>query len=208
MKVTEQDLLERYESLETEQLIELQAQGGLTETATRVLEQVLAGRSVSPAERVAVASEAQQRVAEQAAMKAAIPSPGVRLGAKLIDVVVSQAISLLAFMFFPLAKQFGWLAIYLGFFGLFVSVVYLLLADGLPRGQSVGKRLLGIAVIDQVTRHPCTYTKSVVRNVTLWLLGPIDWLLILGRLRQRLGDKLCATLVVTVNRQGAPAEAG
>lgn len=46
MKVTEQDLRERYEALETEQLLELQAQGTLTETAARVLEQVLAERSV------------------------------------------------------------------------------------------------------------------------------------------------------------------
>jgi hypothetical protein len=49
MKVSEQDLRERYESLETEQLIELQAKGGLTEVATRVLEQVLAESYTSAA---------------------------------------------------------------------------------------------------------------------------------------------------------------
>jgi hypothetical protein len=46
MKVTEQDLRERYETLETRELLELQAQGTLTETAARVLEQVLADRAI------------------------------------------------------------------------------------------------------------------------------------------------------------------
>jgi hypothetical protein len=35
MQVTEQDLRERYASMETEQLLELQAQGNLTESAAR-----------------------------------------------------------------------------------------------------------------------------------------------------------------------------
>lgn len=199
MQVTEQDLRERYESMETEQLIELQARGGLTETATRVLEQVLAGRSVSTAERVAVASEIKERVAAQEAMRSALSSPELRLGAKLIDLVVSQVILLLSFLLLVVAKP-------LAFVGAVLSVAYLFLADGFPRGQSVGKRLLGIAVIDQVTKRPCSYPKSVVRNLLLWLLGIVDWLFIFGRTRQRLGDKLAATIVVRVGRKAPAAE--
>jgi uncharacterized RDD family membrane protein YckC len=199
MQVTEQDLRERYESMETEQLIELQARGGLTEIATRVVEQVLAGRSVSTAERVAVVAEIKQRVVEQEAMQSAFASPEVRIGAKLIDFVVSQAIMLLSFLLLKVSMP-------LATVGLVLSVAYLFLADGFPRGQSVGKRLLGIAVIDQVTKNPCTYPKSVVRNLLLWLLGIVDWLFVLGRTRQRLGDKLVATVVVNVKRKAAAAE--
>jgi hypothetical protein len=47
MQVTENDLRERYAGMETEQLLELQAQGSLTETAGRVLEEESSGGRTS-----------------------------------------------------------------------------------------------------------------------------------------------------------------
>jgi uncharacterized RDD family membrane protein YckC len=195
MNVTEQDLRERYETLNTEQLIELQAHGGLTEMAARVLEQVLAERSVSVEERVAVASAVEKRAAARDAMTAALASLEARLGAQVIDFVVTTTILLLSMMIWMAAAP-------LGVLGFILALAYLLLADGLPGGQSVGKRALGIAVIDQRTKRACTYGESFVRNLPLTLLGIIDWAFIFGRTRQRLGDRLASTVVVRVERRG------
>lgn len=74
---------------------------------------------------------------------------------------------------------------------------YYFLADGLPNGQSIGKRAFNIAVVDGATGEPCTMWKSFLRNLLLCLLGPIDWLFIFGERRQRLGDMAAGTIVVS-----------
>jgi uncharacterized RDD family membrane protein YckC len=161
----------------------------LTETATRVLEQVLAERSVSAEHRVAIASDLKQQAAAQNEKMAALASLWTRLGAQLIDSVITLFILVMSALF--------WLAApLLGSLGAIGAVVYLLLADGLPRGQSVGKRALHIAVIDQRTHKPCPYGQSFMRNFLLALLGIIDWIFIFGRMHQRLGDIAANTIVV------------
>ena len=72
---------------------------------------------------------------------------------------------------------------------------YILFADGLQHGQSLGKRVLGLAVIDERTGADCTFGKSFVRNF-LMCLGFWDWIFIFGEKRQRLGDKAAGTIVV------------
>lgn len=72
---------------------------------------------------------------------------------------------------------------------------YLLLSDGFG-GQSVGKRLFDIQVIDEQTGKPCTILQSFIRNVVLSALGPIDWVFIFGERQQRLGDRAAGTIVV------------
>jgi uncharacterized RDD family membrane protein YckC len=79
--------------------------------------------------------------------------------------------------------------------GLFLG--YLLLSDGLGNGQSFGKKLVNIAVVDEKTGAPCTYGGSMVRNV-LRMLGVFDWAFMFGERRQRLGDKAAGTVVVKV----------
>lgn len=138
MNVTEQDLRNRYEALETEQLISLQIQGTLTETATRVLDQVLAERGVSAGERATVASE----IRSQTAAPESLASLGERLGAQVIDVAVMLVI-LVASIFLAARAPIA------GAVGVGVAFAYLLLADGLSGGQSIGKRVFRIAVIDQ-----------------------------------------------------------
>jgi uncharacterized RDD family membrane protein YckC len=207
MQVTEQDLRERYEALETEQLLELQAKGTLTETAARVLEQVLAERQVSPETRAALVSQIEKRVAAENEAVGLLASRGARLGAQLIDVVVVLAIWFLATFLAAAAVSLGALAVLIvGGLGIGASVAYLLLADGLPGGQSFGKRVLDIAVIDRHTRRPCTYGQSFLRNLLLSLLGLIDWVFIFGHAHQRLGDMAANTIVVRANRREAAAE--
>ena len=76
------------------------------------------------------------------------------------------------------------------------SIYYYFFADGMAGGQSYAKRWLGLHVLVENTRQPCTYWLSFLRNLPLWLLGPIDWIFIFGDKHQRLGDKLAGTIVV------------
>jgi uncharacterized RDD family membrane protein YckC len=59
-----------------------------------------------------------------------------------------------------------------------------------PRSNSV------IHVIVESNGLPCSYGLSFLRNLPLWILGPIDRIFILGDKHQRLGDKLAGTIVV------------
>ena len=80
--------------------------------------------------------------------------------------------------------------------GVVWALFYYLLADGLPGGQSLGKRWIGTRVIRVQTGEPCSFARSVVRNLFLAVLGPIDWVFIFGEHHQRLGDKVAGTAVV------------
>ena len=82
-----------------------------------------------------------------------------RLVAKGIDIVcavglvfVSSNLPLPA-----LLPQLAWLG----------ALVYILLADGLP-GGSIGKRMMGLSVINWKTGRPCSYFESATRNFLLF----------------------------------------
>lgn len=79
---------------------------------------------------------------------------------------------------------------------LLAGVAYILLADGTNGGRSIGKRWLDMRVVDARTGAPCTLIQSVARNILHPFLGPLDWLFIFGRRRQRLGDIIAGTVVV------------
>jgi uncharacterized RDD family membrane protein YckC len=53
-------------------------------------------------------------------------------------------------------------------FSIFVvyMLLYLLLSDGLPGGQSLGKKVLHMRVVDRKTRKPCSVWKSLIRNIS------------------------------------------
>lgn len=76
------------------------------------------------------------------------------------------------------------------------AVLYYFLADALQNGQSWAKRLLGMAVVDARTGAPCSLGQSFVRNFLLAVLGPLDWIFILGGEKRRLGDLAAGTQVV------------
>ncbi|AQZ93927.1 RDD family protein [Halopseudomonas phragmitis] len=78
---------------------------------------------------------------------------------------------------------------------LWVAVAYLLFKDALPRGQSLGKRMLGLAVIGSVTYQDCSWWQSALRNLVLPVLFPLEAIVILlsGR---RIGDALASTMVI------------
>jgi uncharacterized RDD family membrane protein YckC len=129
-----------------------------------------------------------------------LASRGSRLGAQILD-------SFIAFV--PL---FG-VAILAGaapglFEVLLVPAIllvplYILFADAFPGGQSYGKRLVGIAVVDKWSGAPCTAWQSFLRNVLLAVLGFFDWVFIFGEKHQRLGDMAAETIVVEAATVGA-----
>ncbi len=74
----------------------------------------------------------------------------VRLIAKSVDMFI---VLLLSIFFYPL--------------GIILSFIYISLADSLQNGQSVGKKLLGLAVISLEDGGPCSAQQSFIRNLPI-----------------------------------------
>lgn len=117
-----------------------------------------------------------------------------RLIGQLLDGLVGVAPVIAAIVYAAASRSPGAVAV-MWVTGAF-CVLYYFLADGLEGGQSWAKRWLGIAVVDARTGAPCGFGQSFVRNLTLAVLGPIDWLFIFVGRKQRLGDMVAGTLVV------------
>ncbi len=76
----------------------------------------------------------------------------------------------------------------------FSGFTYFLLADALPNGQSLGKRLLSIATVDQKTLKGCSVSQSFTRNSGVLMI--VDWVWIFMESRTRLGDMFAKTIVI------------
>jgi uncharacterized RDD family membrane protein YckC len=85
---------------------------------------------------------------------------------------------------------------------------YKLLADGVLKGQSVGKLAMDTVVLDVVTGRRCTIGQSLARNIVGAVLAPLDWMFVFGTRRQRLGDRAAGTMVfhITAPSPGKSAE--
>jgi uncharacterized RDD family membrane protein YckC len=88
----------------------------------------------------------------------------LRLGARLVDVAVAWGLWVLA-----------------GAAGSVVALLFLLLADGMLQGQSVGKRIFGVKVMHLPTRSAARHRDSALRN------APIALILLLGMMPEGLG---------------------
>ncbi len=60
-------------------------------------------------------------------------------------------------------------AAFTGIMGLFFSILYIVLSDSLFEGQSIGKKLVGLRVIDLETGNYCNIKQSIFRNALLAL---------------------------------------
>ena len=129
---------------------------------------------------------------------APLASLGSRLGAQIIDGVIGIAPFLCLIVLSKANDLFAGVAV----LSLFLFFAYYLFCDGLPNGQSVGKRLLDIRVVVDETGLPCTYWKSFLRNIAQ-ALGILDWLWIFGSKRKRAGDFLAHTSVVNTHPSAA-----
>lgn len=201
MEVGRSNLAERYGSLSTDELIEMWARGGLTDLASELLWEELDRRGV-PSEDL----ESAEAVAENGRQKAAeaeekLATLGARLAAQVIDGFVAFAMLLLILVILDPASGHG-----SSLLALVPFLGYLWLADALPRGQSIGKRFLGISVVTADTNRSCSVIQSFIRNFPLTVLGFFDWVFIFGNARQRLGDKLARTIVIKTKHVGSLAE--
>lgn len=101
--------------------------------------------------------------------------------------------------------------------GFFAGLTYLLIADGVVSGRSLGKAVIGLRVVD-AGGQPAGLRESIVRNLpwgaafVLYVVPLIGWLiagaiivleglLVLGNSRgRRFGDELASTHVVHAER--------
>ena len=101
-----------------------------------------------------------------------------------------------ALIFTGLWLMFQWL-------GWLVGGAYILLRDGCFKGQSPGKRIVGLKVVAHNDRLPCTFMDSAVRNV-LWIIPVVNVVLGFTGLHDLVhdprgrhwGDRLANTQVV------------
>jgi len=117
-----------------------------------------------------------------------------RLIGQIIDGVITGA----PFILFPAFASFSdFLGVVVLCIAIGWSFFYYFFCDGFTGGQSYGKRMLGMHVIDAKTQTPCSFGQSFLRNLLLAILGPIDWIFIFGERHQRLGDMAAGTVVIT-----------
>lgn len=117
--------------------------------------------------------------------------PGKRFQGQFIDGIATYALGYASF--FALREVVSVDAA--GYTAIAIGLGYFLLSDSLPNGQSIGKKLLRIRVINEKSGKPCSVGQSLLRNVT-FPLGIFDWIFIFFGSHRRLGDFLASTIVV------------
>ncbi len=98
--------------------------------------------------------------------------------------------------------------------GFFAGLAYLLIADGLFDGRSLGKKLIGLKVVSADAYKSCTFRDSILRNsilgvgflfykilwfgwIFLALVSVFEFIILLGSKNQmRLGDEIAKTIVI------------
>jgi len=135
-----------------------------------------------------------------------------RLLASLLDVAIGCAPLGVAGVLVALAAALSWrVAVAVGFLAgapaLVWAAYYGFLKDGQERGQSIGKKKLGLMVVHLPTNAPCNRSQSALRALVMgatnvipylgWLVEPIVALAAEGG--RRLGDHAAGTQVIAVD---------
>lgn len=190
MEVSEESLRDRYSQMDTHELIELSASGNLTDIAAAVLEDVIAERGIKSLDRGRIVDqlELEQKLSNE--IDKSLASISARIVAQIIDSIVAALILFVPVFILKDEVEDLFLIILIAYLG------YLLFQDALPNGQSIGKRVMKLSVVNIKTGKPCSFIGSAVRNAFLLFFGIIDLLLILSRYKQRLGDKVASTVVI------------
>lgn len=117
--------------------------------------------------------------------------PGKRFQAQFIDGLIAYALGIATYYLFDtfLNRDFS------VYSGIAAGLFYFLFSDGFANGQSFGKKLLKIQVLDDEGIKPCSFTQSFFRNIT-FPLGIIDWIFIFFKSHRRFGDFIAGTIVV------------
>ena len=123
-----------------------------------------------------------------------------RFVARFIDRLLAIIVAIGLFFILNNFKDSTFISIILP---ILIPFSYLLFKDSLPflKGQSIGKKLMKLKVIDASTGQGLTgkYGKTFIREIVQWipLLNLVDFLMIFGGYtRQRLADKWVETQVI------------
>jgi uncharacterized RDD family membrane protein YckC len=84
------------------------------------------------------------------------------------------------------------------FVGVVLALGYELLRDGFFGGRSLGKKLMGLKVVNTKTGKPCSIKDSILRNITLFIpvVNLIEIVMpFIDAEGLRFGDKLAGTKV-------------
>jgi uncharacterized RDD family membrane protein YckC len=142
-----------------------------------------------------------------------LAGPASRLYAMLLDVVIVlgtvNGIGLLVYWIFAKAPGFGIMIIMLAEFA--IGFAYGALLEGLWNGQTIGKRLFHLRVIDQAGL-PLRIEQAWMRNLMrvfdalpfAYLVGGIS--VLSSPVMQRFGDRIAGTLVVRQTPLALPGE--
>jgi uncharacterized RDD family membrane protein YckC len=118
---------------------------------------------------------------------------GQRLGAYLIDVII---IVIPIVILVVVAKTAGYLI------GIVISWAYFTYFEGGSSGQTLGKRALGIRIVDANSGGPIGYGRGFVRQIGRIISGLVCYLgylwMLWDRERQTWHDKIATTVVVPV----------
>jgi uncharacterized RDD family membrane protein YckC len=179
---------QHYKRLETDELLKLQA-SELTDEARLILEEELRSREGTED---AVDSPTRRQSPEHPVVLSSLAPLWRRFVAAVIDHGVPVALVMVVnYAAFRLISTQA--ADLIGYVSVAAWFAYLLFKDGLSN-QSVGKRLLGIRVIDFKSGERCSLPQSLVRNL-FHNFGIFDWVFVLGKHGRRLGDHVAGTYV-------------
>ncbi|WP_200767969.1 RDD family protein [Vibrio nigripulchritudo] len=122
-----------------------------------------------------------------------LASPGRRYVAQVIDGILTWCIYLFllsSLNYFSVERDLT------DIISLCLAGMYFVFSDGLPKGKSLGKHLLGMTVLNKKNGEYCSLWRSFLRNFFSPILWIFDAMFILGKKRQRLGDKFASTIVI------------
>jgi len=142
-----------------------------------------------------------------------VNAQGTIVKAKILNRVIARSVDLLIT---------GALLEVIPVAGYFAGLLYILIADGLFEGRSIGKKIIGLRVLLVETSAVCTYKESIIRNAPLavgfllygvlrvipflgWVLAAVitvliialEGLILVGNDKgMRFGDEIARTIVV------------
>ena len=136
------------------------------------------------------------------------PKFGARALAHVFDLCVCGVPLFVAFSLFSLWAPLGILATPAA---ILWAIYYGFIKDGREGGQSIGKKLLNLMVVNVTTNRPCTERESFLRQLDLcflmaipvlgWLVEPI--VMIASKDGRRLGDRAAGTQVIEASEYRA-----
>ncbi|MGA3196425.1 MAG: RDD family protein [Terriglobales bacterium] len=169
--------------------------------------------TVTPLTRASTASELTIATPEGVLFRLPLAGPASRLYAMLVDATIVlgtvNGLGLLVYWIFSKAPGFGVMVITLAEFA--IGFAYSAWLEGHWNGQTIGKRLFHLRVIDQ-DGLPLRIEQAWVRNLMrvfdvlpfAYLVGGLSMLT--SPLMQRFGDRVAGTLVVRQTPLAGPGE--